>query len=209
MKLSTQRVLTDLENEAAHRIKCYGPPPTNKFQQLRTSRILSLEQLGREAFIDPSGILRCEQGQYTNPLPSLMDYWVFKSDETHYTLLNDYEDFQDHQRGRHVLYFGETLNVSITSPLHPLKQLRGCRPHLISNQPTATSLEEMSKALCLPVDTLQFFEKKYKSQQSVPKNLKAVLNQIGYSTDEVAEFERIYKEWRKLQLATVAKVTFS
>lgn len=168
----------------------------NPFKVLREKHGLNKSELAEASYVDVRAIARIEDGLYTNPLPSLVDYWA-KRGVNRLQLEEDYDDYIDAQRSRNKRVLGEDL---ITSPvgIHPFRVLRAA---------AGLHLTECAKALCVPVDTLQFFEKKWRLQQSVPKPIKAALNQIGYSFSEIEAFEKHYKTWRLRALAD--KVVFT
>lgn len=178
------------------RINVYGPVPINPFLRLRHNSNQSLVAMALSCRVDRKALARLEKGMYTTPLPSVVDYWVNLSRATEGELWSDYEDFQYNQRKRHPLFFGPSLYID-PQGAHPLRQLRANVPAM--HDPNATSpvgITECAEALCLALDTLQFFEKKYRLQQTVPKTLKAVLSQIGYTREQINTFEREYKSWR-------------
>lgn len=179
-----------------------GPEPINPFTHLRTRVNITIAELSRIAHIDEKALVRAEQGTYTQPLPSLVEYWIRRVPNLSTVDLNsDYEDYVTNQRNRHKFYFGRSLLVDVNDQ-HPFRQLRAKRPSKHDNTALPVGLVECSRALCVPLDTIQFFEKKL-SQQSVPKPLKTALNQIGYTSDQLRQFESAYKEWRDIQIRKV------
>lgn len=204
MKFST---FSDMNNRLADlrvRNERFGDAPENPFTTLRESKDLTFAQLARLSHVDAMAIKRAEFGTYSFPLPSLVDYWVNSGAITESVLNNAYSDFVDLQRLRHRHYFGPTLTVN-TSGEHPFRQLRERRPSLATSLPLPVGLLEVSKALCIPLDTIQFFERRIQ-QQTVPKPIKAALNQIGYSGNAIAAFELDFIEWRKNKVTN--QVTF-
>lgn len=181
----------------------YGPPATNPFKVLRTMAKLSREELASRVHVDYMVIKRSEEGLYTNPSPILMDYWVSYG-EDYLQIQDQYYQFIDKQRERHHLYFGPNLHVeSVKSgATHPFRYLRQNRPSIVTEQPLPVGITETSKALCVPLDSLQHFEKKWRRCASVPKALKAALLDVGYSELEIAKFENQYLEWRSNQPST-------
>lgn len=186
----------------AKRVELYGIEPLNPFTRLRSDLGVSLNRLATICHVDRKALSRLENGTYTNPLPSMVDFWVNRGSATEGELLTDYEEFQFLQRRRHEFYLGPSLNVDLAG-MHPLRQLRFNRPSLVSNEPLPVGISEFSEALCLPLDTVQYFEKKWRQQQSVPKQIKLVFNQIGYSREAIATFEQRYKQWRELNKVSV------
>lgn len=205
MRYNTALDLKRRANDNEARIRLYGPEPINPFKSLRKQKGLTLGDIEAYTGIDRRALSRVERGLYTNPLPNLINYWVRKDIATEGQLLNDYADYQDLQRARHYKYFGESLNVDSALDQHPFRQLRANRPSLATGFKLPVGLTECCEALCLPLDTIQYFEKKFRLQRSVPKNLLNALNQIGYSREEIEGFERVYVVWRDRS----KQVTFS
>lgn len=168
----------------------------NPFYSLRRSADLTLGELAAYARVDIRALTRSEYGMYTNPLPALVDYWVRRGAISEGVLLTEYEDYKLAIRRFNRLLFGPMLRFNPNSPVHPLRQLRAAH---------SFKLVELCKALCLPMDTVQYFEKKWRVQQSVPKGLLLALNQAGYSQLQLREFQIEYTKWRNSQKA----VTFS
>lgn len=185
--------------------KARGPEPDNPFLSLRVNADLSRTELAQLSHIDIMAISRSEVGCYSLPLPSLVDYWVRRGSITHPELVTAYEEFQLAQRKRNKFFFGHSLLVDTNDTLHPFRQLRNRRPSRATGNPLPVGITDCAKALCIPLDTLQFFEKKL-TQQSVPKIIKLALNQNGYSPNQIAGFEASFKEWRAAKVPKV--VTF-
>lgn len=182
-----------------------GLPPLNPFTILRTKSGFSIAELSRLAHIDEKALVRAEDGTYTQPLPSLVEFWVRNISELSTVDINsDYEDFVLAQRERHKFYFGRSLLVDVNG-IHPFRQLRARRPSKHDNSILPVGLVECSRALCVPLDTIQFFEKKL-TQKSVPKPIKTALNQTGYTSEQIRQFEAAYHEWRDIQ---TGKLKFS
>lgn len=195
MKLTT---LSDLQKRDLDEL-ARGPAPTNPFYVLRTQSSLTIAGLSRLSHIDEMALKRAEFGTYSQPLPSLVEYWVRRNPSLSVVdIASDYDDFIDLQRARYKLYFGPSLLTDPHLDLHPFRQLRSRRPSKHDNSILPVGLLECSKALCVPLDTIQFFEKKL-TQKSVPKTLKTALNQVGYTSDQLRQFESSFKEWRDLQ----------
>ena len=188
--------------DAQARIKQFGPTPVNPFRELRSVTKQSLVALAQVSNMDKKAIYRLELGMYTNPLPSAVRYWVeVRSLISEGELWNRYEDYQLLQRQRHRLFLGDQLNslvIDEANGLHPFRQLRQKRPSLVSGEPLPVGITDLCIALCLPLDTIQFWEKKWRNQQSVPKTVKAALSQIGYNRFQISTFEAQYKSWRLL-----------
>jgi len=168
----------------------------NPFLSLRLRNGLTLGELAAYSKIDIRALARAEAGLYTNPLPGLVDYWVRRGDISEGVLVSEYEDFQIGVRRHNRLLFGPMLQFDLLSNIHPLRQLRASKGY---------KLVELCKALCIPLDTVQYFGKKWRLQQSVPKGLLLALNQAGYSRLQLTEFQQSYNKWRAAQ----SKVTFS
>jgi transcriptional regulator with XRE-family HTH domain len=191
----------DADDDA--RIDLYGSIPVNPFTLLRTNRGLNINQLASTTRVNNKALTRLERGMYVNPLPRMVDYWVGLGVVTEGELCSDYENYRYLQRRRHEFYFGPTLLFALSNPLHPFRQLRLERPSLVDQLSLPVGLFDTCSALCLPLDSVQHFEKKWRTVQSVPKELKLALNQIGYTREQIAVFERCYKMWRKEHTAEV------
>lgn len=187
---------TEYDKDEDARIDLYGPIPINPFTQLRSERGLNLNQLAAHTGINNKALNRLEKGMYVNPLPRAVTYWVNTGLTTEGELLSDYENYRYLQRIRHRFLFGPSLGVDLEQPLHPLRQLRSRRPSLVDQLPLPVGLFDVCAALCLPLDTVQHFEKKWSTQQSVPKELKLTLNQIGYTHQQITTFSIAYSDWR-------------
>lgn len=194
---------TEYDKDDDARIDLYGPIPINPFMTLRTERGLSINQLQIATCVNNKALVRLEKGMYVNPLPRVVSYWVDHNLITEGELLSDYENFRYQQRLRHHFFLGASLAVDITEPLHPLRQLRTRRPSLVDNQPLPVGLMDFCEALCLPLDSIQYFEKKYAVQQSVPKELKLALSQVGYTRQQISTFETHYSLWREKNIKLV------
>lgn len=168
----------------------------NPFLSLRKSADLTLGELAAYSRISIRALSRSEYGMYTNPLPGLVDYWVRKGTISEGVLVSEYEYYQIAIRRHNRLIFGPDLDFDLNSNIHPLRQLRALHDY---------GLVELCKALCIPLDTVQYFEKKWRVQQSVPKCLSLALNQSGYSRAQLWKFGDDYKQWRANQSA----VTFT
>ncbi len=183
------------------RVALFGKRPFNIFYMLRFQQDLTLERLSVHTRVDRKALSRLEDGLYTNPLPSVVTHWVRRGLASEGELLESYADFQYAQRRRHLFFFGPHLGVDYVSREHPFRQLRARRPSLIEPYHVLpVGLLECSRAMCLPVDTIQWFEKKWRNQQSVPKTMKAAFNEMGYSLDMIGNFEAYYKLWRANQM---------
>ncbi len=104
------------------------------------------------------------------------------------TIVDAYEGFREATRKRSSLLFGTELRVDISTSLHPFRQLR-----------REINPSEVAKRLCIPQATIQHFERKWKTQQSVPKEIVVALVEIGYGS-QVYGFSEAYKLWRRMML---------
>lgn len=162
----------------------------NPFRNLRLRARMTLGELATYSNIDIRALNRSEHGLYTNPLPALVAFWVNKGVISEGTLVTEYEDFQVAVRHHNHRCLGPNLSFHTYSNIHPLRQLRAAN-HF--------KLLEFCKALCLPLDTVQYFEKKWRVQKSIPKGLMLALNQAGYRQGELDSFKENYAHWRSTQ----------
>lgn len=195
---STKELVIHERLDAKKRNDLYGTKPINPFHDLRLRNNLSLIELALASNMDRKAISRLEEGMYANPLPSAVRYWVeVRSLISEGELWGMYEDYQLAQRARHPKFFGDSLVINTATAFHPFRQLRSNRPALHDSALVLpVGITDLCSALCLPLDTIQFWEKKWRNQQTVPKSVKVVLNQTGYTRIEIAEFENQYKVWR-------------
>lgn len=163
----------------------------NPFLRLRKEAKLTLGHLAQLSRIDRKALSRAESGMYTYPPPSLVEYWVRKGKISEGVLTTEYEDYVYETRRVKQRVLGDSLIFEFASTQHPLRQLR-----LAAN----LELTAFCKALCLPLDTIQFFEKKWRTQQSVPKGLILALSQNGYTRAEILTFQFQYADWRCTKL---------
>lgn len=164
----------------------------NPFLSLRLKHKLTLGELAAYSRINIKALSRSEHGMYTNPLPALVDYWVNRQAISEGVLVSEYEYYQIGVRRHNHLLFGRTLEFRTDINIHPLRQFRSRN---------AYGLVDLCKALCLPLDTVQYFEKKWRVQQSVPKGLLLALNQAGYTRQQLWQFQEDYQKWRENQTA--------
>lgn len=181
----------------SHLDSLYGPAPLNPFTRLRNSLELSHEELARQMYTSKQSLIRLEQGCYDKPLPVAVDWWVNYGAVTELQITDAYEEFQQLTRTRHHQYFGPELQIDYTSVIadHPLRQLCNSHPYFPVN------VTEVAKSLCLPQATLQHWQKKWRTQQSVPRTFQSVLMEIGYSKYQVKDFNEAYYNWRQTQLS--------
>lgn len=167
----------------------------NPFLRLRESQDWSQSECAKRIGINVRAIARLECGLYTSPLPSAVDYWTLNRGLISIPeLLTEYEDFVFNQRqSNHRLF--NTLHVNLSSGVHPWRNIRArLNPH------AASTLMGCAKAMCVPLDTLQYWEKKWRTQKTIPKSILLALNQMGYSQVELTKFQEVYKSWRELHL---------
>ena len=169
---------------------------TNPFQSLRLRCNMTLGELAAYSRIDIRALNRSEYGMYTNPLPGLVDYWVGRGLISEGVLVSEYEDYQHEVRKFNKHLLGPELTFDKVKFVHPLRQMR---------QANYFELTAFCKALCLPLDTVQYFEKKWRVQKSVPKQLIVALNQAGYRRNQLETFKDEYGLWRQSN----SKFTFS
>lgn len=166
----------------------------NPFRSLRLAADLTLGELAAYSRVDIRALTRSEYGLYTNPLPALVDYWVRRGTISEGVLVSEYEYYQLAIRRHNRLLFGPELVVHTESNIHPMRQFRAAHSY---------TLMELCKALCVPLDTVQYFEKKWRVQQSVPKSLLLALNQAGYTRLQLRKFQEDYAQWRDNQTKVV------
>jgi transcriptional regulator with XRE-family HTH domain len=189
MKLTTFNQLEDKEALEQIRIDNFGPPPTNPFKRLRGN--LTLEALANRIGVSKQALIRLEQGTFNEPLPNVLSFWVTERGYSELSLTDEYTEYQRLVRARHWHYFGPILHAEFNVETHPFRQLR----HNVKVNPS-----EVAKALCIPQGTLNHFEKKWRTQQTVPKLLVDVLQIIGYPYEDVLLFCSTYKIWRQNNL---------
>lgn len=207
MKFATERLHAEKAEVLKTRLDKYGPAPINVFTRLRltagpNNSPLSHDALSRKIHVSKQALIRLEQGTFNVPLPSVVDFYVARG-ESELRMRDAYEDYQNRMRERHEYLFGDHLEIDLNVDDHPFRQLRyGSNPPL---NPT-----EVSKSLCIPQATIEHFEKKWRTQKSVPKALVDCLKQIGYTWEQVESFRVAYTIWRVRQLGeNVRSVRFS
>ena len=191
--------LSAKERYESHLISLYGPKPVNIFTSLRESIGLSHAELGYKMFTTKQSLIRLEQGLFESPLPAALDFWVDNyTGVTYSSLVDQYENYQDLMRKRHhhffnvpVVPYAYELKGRVGDP-HPLKQLRQrCYGG------TGASVTEVAKALCVNQATLQYWEKRWRSQKSVPKSFNGALLSIGYNHNDLVLMNSWYNDWRR------------
>lgn len=164
---------------------------SNPFLELREKRGWSQSECAKLIGVDVRAIDRLEYGLYTSPLPSVLNYWFQASDRSLPEILSAYEEFVYETRRTNHRYFGN-LHINISSGVHPWRVIRAS-----SN----LTLTQASKLMCVPLDTMQYWEKKWRVQKIVPKSILLALNQMGYTQNELNKFQEIYASWREIHLA--------
>lgn len=202
MRYDTSADLRRRQAEEDYLNRLHGELPVNPFKRLRVSNHMTIKDLAAQSYTSKTAIIRAEAGTYTNPMPSLVKFWVERSKvpTSELTITEDYEDFQYAVRKRNMHYFG-VLRYNINLTLHPLRQIRTNKISHVDGQRLPVGPNEVSKALCLPQDTLHHFEKKFRSQQTVPKQLLSVLLLIGYDRSTVMGFNSDYCDWRNRMIS--------
>lgn len=167
----------------------------NPFQLLRTQKGWSQNECAKFIGVDVRAIARLEHGLYTAPLPSAVSFWVNLGAINVPELLTAYEDFVYATRRDNYRHFGN-LHINLSDGVHPWRNIRASKNPLPS-----ASLTGCAKVMCVPLDTLQFWEKKWRTQKTVPKSILLALNQMGYTQIELAKFSEAYVAWRNIHLA--------
>ncbi len=160
------------------------------FKTLRLQHNYTLEALAKELRVSKLVLIRLEQGTFSRPITVVMDHWVDNYGVNYKSILDAYDSYRSNQRTSNPRCCGD-LRADPSNDVHPLRQLR-------NDGPTA-----LSKLLCVPQATLQYFEKKWKRQQSVPKELIAALLENGYKGSEIRHFQETYVIWRNRKLGRI------
>lgn len=181
--------------------------PENIFKSLRLASGLSHDTLAKRMNTTKRALIWLEQGTYERPLPVALSFWLgpgqflsgIKNSGiriTELTLIEGYEAFKESTREQNRHYFGPSISDVLFSAaaLHPLLQLKN-KARAVGNEDSSNSI---AKALCLPQSTLNLWERKWRTQHSVPKTFQAALLDIGYSRGQVREFVNGYIIWRAL-----------
>lgn len=167
----------------------YGEIPKNNFAALRENLDLSQQKLADKIGCSKLLILKTEQGTYPEVPPVIMDWWVNQNGMSELILRDTYEEFQQKVRYHYLYFFGDLLPVDINKPIHPLVQL-------IHSSGYDLSINDISKRTCTAQNTLQYWIKKWRTQQTVPKSFAIALLGMGYSVVQVDYFCEQYKAWR-------------
>ncbi len=173
-----------------------SPTPINPFRALRLENDESLAHLALKIPISKQALIRLEQGTYSDPLPSVLNYYSKNYHLSEHELSIRYANFQKVQRSNHERYFQDVrslLAVEVTvdnlPQSHPFRLLRGTR-----------SCTEVAKHLCIPQATLTYFERNVVQQKSVPKVLTSVMREIGHYSSEVQALIEAYDNYRMAML---------
>ena len=165
------------------------------FKTLRLDNSLTLAQLANNVGMSTQALIRLEQGTFPRPLEPVIDFWVNNYGYSHLQILDAYDGYRSSQRTLRPRLFGDrVINDPHIATLarHPFRVLRG-----------EFGLTEVAKLLCVPQATLQHFEKKWRTQQSVPRELIAALLENGYRAGEIRTFAETYTLWRNRQLGRI------
>ncbi len=164
----------------------------NPFRALRLENDESLVILAKKIPVSKQALIRLEQGTYSDPLPSVLNYYSKNYHLSEHELSTRYALFQKETRSRGERYFGDVrdkLQTPITieniSSTHPLRLLRGNR-----------SCTQVAKDLCIPQATLTYFERNVVQQKSTPKVLTQVMREVGHYASEVQALKDAYDEYR-------------
>lgn len=163
--------------------------PTNPFSAIRAKHDFTVQGFADLCQVSKQAIIRLEQGTFNEPLPSVVDYCTNVLGVNWSDLVGDYETFQHLQRARYPRLFG-AIPYDWVADVHPMRWLRGNAPV------TPLTPTEVAKALCFSQATLVHWERHPKLQQSVPKQFCEILNEIGYSAEEVRRVQSAYKGYR-------------
>lgn len=179
--------------------------PENIFKSLRLASGLSHDALAKQMNTTKRALIWLEQGTYDRPLPVALTYWLGPGQflpgikhsgirVTELTLIEGYESFKEQTRDQNRLYFGPSishLSYSAGAP-HPFLQLKDAAG-AVGNDNSSNAL---AKSLCIPQATLNLWERKWRTQHSVPKTFQSVLLAIGYTRFEVRSLITGYETWR-------------
>ena len=172
--------------------------PDNPFRKLRTKLGISQYELARRTGLSKHAILRLEQGCYSEPLPSVINYFVahFAKSSTHSAQITrpqleaDYREFQYAVRYSNAGLLGHDLPLILDGlpvGIHPLTYLR--EGHGLN--PT-----ELAKRLCISQSTIVYFEKRSINQQTVPAQLISALHDAEYDTEDTDALVDAYAKYR-------------
>jgi DNA-binding XRE family transcriptional regulator len=161
----------------------------NPFRKFRTELGISQTEFAKRAGVSKHAILRLEQGMYDKPLPSVVEYVTSQSDLTNYSLLKDYEYFQQATRQDNELIFGAMALRLMNCPVgtHPLTYLRDLQ---------GLNQTELAKRLCISQTVINNFESKPATQHTVPLQLLHALRDNGYKHSALVALEEWYEAYR-------------
>lgn len=181
--------------------------PVNIFRELRLASGLSHDVLAKRMNTSKRALIWLEQGTYEKPLPVALAFWLNAGRFlpgvgnsgiriTELTLVEGYESYKEQTREQNRHYFGPSpcyLHFGLGG-LHPYAQLKA-RARACGN---GDSTNEIAKALCIPQSTLSLWERKWRTQHSVPKTFQEAMLAIGYTRAEVHNLVQGYPAWREL-----------
>lgn len=186
-----QAAYEDLDNEVCDNI----------FRSLRQASGLSHDLLAKRCGVSKRALIFLEQGLYEQPLPRVVEFWLDEGGSllgvrnsgihiSELSLVHGYEQFQEDTRNANRLLFGANFPDLSYGPgsLHPFTNLR-----LLINE----SGVGVARRLCVPQSTLNLWERRWRTQKSVPKHFQTALLAIGYSRFEVKRFVDGYIQWRE------------
>lgn len=198
--------------------KLNGKAPENPFKVLRETNQITLESLAKQIGITRQAIIRTEQGTYVD-IPSRIQEWFASKYPVDYgTLGEEYRDFQSLTRRRHFRLFGDleglfnlqSFNATDDErSVHPFSLLRQQWTDPITNKVYAGEMNvtECAKLLCIPQGTLDYFMNTISHQTAVPIVLINALREIGYSREDVDNFNEAYQQYRQVVLYPVGNST--
>lgn len=194
MNYRTQPLLDNKAESEELRTSTFGPKPINIFTELRNKLGLSHQQLATRLRLSKQALIRLEQGTFNQPLPTVVDYYVKSHGYNELELTDAYEGYRQSMRKRHRILFGYQLQVITEVSEHPFRQLR-FKANL--------NPSEVAKSLCIPQATIQHFERKWKQQKTVPKDLQQAMHDIGYTHNQIAAFCNDYHYWREQMIRRI------
>ena len=167
---------------------------SSPFKEMRQDKHpgTTITELSRIIGISKQALIRNEQCTYTEPLPVALIYWAAQGYDK-WWIREEYTEFQAAMRKENIRMFGDLL------PLLPYysKTLTEVPAHPFSNILGDGSTTSLSKTLCLPQATLDYFLRNPIVQKSIPKCLIDVLQEIGYTNKELEVFNTRYDQYRE------------
>lgn len=184
--------------------RIHGPAMPNPYRECREHLDLTLMQVASSAGISKQALIRLEQGVPVTPVDAVTLFYLDRREDLNYSdLVNVYEKFQKEMRYRHSRIFGDIPTLATFAqphnlPIHPFELLLTTQ---WTNPETGEHLgplnnTEFAKLLCFPQSVSDHWLNKVNRQQSVPKQLIAVLHQAGYSNDELTVLSNAYTNHR-------------